>query len=122
MPQVKAPPVKPKNHKRLELSKQELAKVQKSRRRNEGVKIEPEWLFLSEFGFYYGWEGISAILNNEISQEAATALLMGARKIWNRRNFDTIQGMFVASLSAYRAKSPYDAFDKSTQSFKKAGW
>lgn len=46
------------------------------------TKVSPEIYLTAEFGYYFGWEGIQAILKNEITMEVAYALLEGARKVW----------------------------------------
>ncbi len=69
------------NPKYLEISPQDLEKVNKSRSQAEGLKVDAEQLFIAEFGKHYGWSGVMAILNNEIDSETATWLLQGARKV-----------------------------------------
>lgn len=67
---------------RLKLTPEEEAKVARMKQRAEGVKVDSEWLFIAEFGYYYGWEGVQAILKNEISFAEANMLLQGAIKVW----------------------------------------
>lgn len=88
----------------LQLTPEEQAKVDKLRRRREALNIDPEWQFLAEFGYYYGYEGIRAIRNNEIPLEEAQALLLAAHKRWNRKVIDIANATYVASAAAQSKK------------------
>lgn len=53
------------------------------------VSVEPEWLFMAEFGCYFGWQGIMAILTDQITLDVAIELLRGARVIGSERIVDS---------------------------------
>lgn len=103
----------PKSH-RLELSQDELKKVAAARAKREPTKVDENWLFIAEFGFYYGWGGIQAILNNEITMNVANTLLTGARKVWSGQLYDHTTAAFIGSSSA-QSKKPSQAFKKATR-------
>lgn len=101
--------------KRLEISPEDMEKVIRARERNESkVKVNEEWLFISEFGTYYGWEGVLAIMNNEISLEVAEMLLLGARKVWDGKVYDHATASFIGSVASQQ-KKPSTLFKKMTK-------
>lgn len=112
-PKTKAKP------KPLELTPQELAKVQRTRARSEVSKLEPEWEIVAEFGYYYGWEAIAAILNNEISFEIVERLLRGARRVRYGKVIDYAVATEVAVASAH-SKKPRVNMKKGLNHFMKA--
>lgn len=99
---------------KLELSQDELDKVAKSRARNESTKVDENWLFIAEFGYYYGWDGVQAILENEIGMDVANILLAGARKVWNGHLYDHATASLIGAASA-RSKKPNQTFKKATR-------
>lgn len=102
----------------LKLTPQQAAKVAAKKKRHENIKIDSEWFFIAEFGYYYGWEGIAAILNNEIELDTANLLLLGARKVRYKNLVDTTVSMQVGVASAM-SKKPKEVFKKGTASFVK---
>lgn len=103
--------------KRLELTTDELAKISQRKRRDEKIKVSPEELFIAEFGYYYGWNGMLAILNNEITMDDANILLTGARKVWNAHMIDTASIMFTASAAAQSGKKAKQVMSKGLKDF-----
>lgn len=103
-------PPKPKY---LELSPEDLEKVNRNRAKREAVQIDEEQLFIAEFGMLYGFEGIKAILNNEIDSETAVWLLLAGRKMENLNQYKRTQAAFIGAAAA-KAKKPSAAFKKST--------
>lgn len=99
----------------LELSAEDLAKVQRNRRlREPRVKVNDTWLFIAEFGYYFGWEGIKALrFDKSFSMDEAEMLLKGARKVWASKVYDSATASFIGSASA-QAKKPVQAFKKAT--------
>lgn len=61
-------------------------------------------MLISEFGYYYGWEGVKAILENEIDLETVTVLLQGSRKVWYSKVIDTAVANRVAFVAAQSKK------------------
>ena len=56
---------------------------QRMLRRNDlDNRISNEIYTVAEFGYYFGWAGISAIKHNEVTLKEVYALLEGARKVW----------------------------------------
>lgn len=51
------------------------------RRKQSAVKLTDEWLFLSELGYYYGYEAIRSFMNDEITFEQANMLISGGRNL-----------------------------------------
>lgn len=90
--------------KRLELTPDELAKVQRARANTEPVKVAPEELFIAEFGYYYGWGGVDAILNNKIDMETASGLLRGAQKVWYSKMIDHTNSTYIATVAGQSGK------------------
>ena len=101
----------------LEISEEDLAKVKRFRQRLEPrVKVNDTWLFLAEFGYYFGWGGVQAVRNNEISIDEAEMLVRGARKVWSGKVYDFATASFIASASV-NSKNPSNAFTSATNSF-----
>jgi hypothetical protein len=99
----------------LELSPEDLEKVNQARAKHEsGVKIDDEQLFIAEFGKHYGFEGIRAILNDEIDGQTATWLLVAARKVDHRRLYDNARATFIGAGSV-QSKKPADTFASLTK-------
>lgn len=103
--------------KRLELTPEELAVVARRKRQNEPVKVSPEELFIAEFGYYYGWEGVVALVNNQVSMTDANTLLTGARKVWNAKMVDVASAVFTASAAAQSGKRAKQIMNKGLKEF-----
>ncbi len=103
-----SPPPEPR---RLELTPEDLAKVATARGLDQKASIDPEWRAIAEFGTFYGFDAVMAVLNNEISADEMTQLILGARDVQREKNRDTAQAVFVASVSA-QSKKPQETFNK----------
>jgi hypothetical protein len=107
----------------LQLSPEDLKKITKAREKAEGTRnaidVDPETYFIAEFGFYFGFEGMMAIINNEIDLELASALLAGAHKVWYANLSDLGYVQFMAAHSAASTK-PSENFKKAMKVFHKA--
>lgn len=57
-------------------------KKRMQKREREENRVTSEIYLIAEFGYYYGWEGVRAIRNNEITLKEVFVLLEGARKVW----------------------------------------
>lgn len=97
----------------LELSAEDLAKVNRARAKEDSVKIDSEQLFIAEFGKHYGWGGVQAILNNQIDGETASWLLTGARKMDSRTFVSNARAMLIGAGAA-QFKKPSQVFRKAT--------
>lgn len=95
----------------LELTPEDLEKVNRSRAKRESTQIDEEQLFIAEFGKHFGWGGVAAILNNEIDSQTAVWLTLAARKIDKRGIFNQAQAVF-AGVASSKAKKPSAAFKK----------
>lgn len=81
------------------MSAQDWEKAQERfKKRIEGerddVKVSPEIYLTAEFGYYYGWEAMKAIFDNEITLDKVFVLLEGARKVGYKK--------LVEQASAFR--------------------
>lgn len=104
--------------KRLEISEKDLAKARAIKARHEGAKVSPEWRFIGEFGYFFGFDGVRAIINNEISLDVAYQLIRGARKTY----YATVVDAAVAVQTAYAAtksKNPRSVMTKGLRFFMK---
>lgn len=105
--------------KTLQIRPEDLAKIQNRKAQDEKLKVDAEWLALAEFGNYYGWGGVQAILNNDIDGDTMVMLLQGARKIEARRFYDSAKASFIGGVSA-NSKKPTQTFTKATKGTEKA--
>lgn len=103
--------------KRLELTPQELERVLRRKRQSEPIKVSPEELMVAEFGYYFGWEAMVAILNNEISLEDAGVLLAGARKVWSAKVVDLASVIYTASAASQSGKKAKSVMNKGLKEF-----
>ena len=106
----------------LNLSPEELEKVTKAREKAEGKRdadnVDPETYLISEFGYYFGFEGIKSLLNNEIDLETAVVLLAGARKVWYAQLSEMGNVQFISAQAAASTK-PGQNFQKAMRPFNK---
>lgn len=66
------------------------------------------WDFLGELGFYMGFEGVQAVLNDYLTLEQARELLKGARKAHNGTIYDNA----VAALAGARGVHKGSEFER----------
>lgn len=99
------------NKQYLDIKPEDLERINRKRSDEEKLKIEPEHLFIAEFGKHYGWGGVSAILNNEITGDTASWLLQAARKVDARYSYDSAKAVLIGSASA-QSKKPSQTFKK----------
>jgi hypothetical protein len=106
---------KPK-HKTIldDFTDEQIAKIKQRKEQSEKFKVDNEWLMLAEFGYYYGWNAIQAVLDNKIDGDTMTMLLAGARKLDTRNVYDNARAGFIANYSV-QAKNPVSAFSKATK-------
>lgn len=98
----------------LEISQADLAKIEKRKAKEDKAKISQSWLFLAEFGYYFGWGGVQAIRNDKsFTMEEAEMLIKGARKVWSSKVYDYASASFIGAASA-NAKKPSQVFKKAT--------
>ena len=71
---------------------------------------------IAEFGGYFGYAGIEAILNDEIDREVVQMLIAAQRKVWASQALDIAQGAFIAAGAA-QSKSPSQTFKKGAKGF-----
>jgi hypothetical protein len=105
----------PQPSRRLQLTQEEIKAVSKARSRNESTKVEQEWLFVAEFGLYFGWQGVEAVMNdNDLTPEKMNKLLAAARKVQAGHLYDQASVTFYGALSA-QSKKPGLTFKKLTK-------
>lgn len=111
---------KPKAKPFLQFTAEEEAKVKQLRARQDEktIKIDPEQYTLAEFGIYYGWSGIKAVLNNEIDGETMAYLIAGGRKVHSRMVYDQSLASFIGAASS-KGKKPVTLFNKLTKNILK---
>lgn len=78
------------------------------------LKIDNEQLLVAEFGKYYGWGGVSAILNNEIDFDTMAWLLEAGRRIASEYNYNLSYASFIGSISS-KSKNPSSTFEQLTK-------
>lgn len=79
-------------------------------------KISNEMFILAEFGYYYGWQAVQAVRNNDISMTEMYALLEGARKVWYLKLCE--QGkMTTTSVACSLSKHPKSDFERGMKPF-----
>lgn len=102
----------------LKVSDEELAKLAKYKADKSGqsVEVDPEWLEISEFGGYYGYAGVEAILSNKIDRDVVQMLIAGQRKVIAGQMADIAYAMFIGSVSS-RQKRPSGVFKKAVKVF-----
>lgn len=71
-----------------------------AKRDEEKNRISNEMYIVAEFGYYFGWDAVQAIRNNEITLEEVFALTEGARKVWYSKLVETGNVMRVATDSS----------------------
>lgn len=81
-------------------------------------RIPNEVYIVAEFGYYFGWEGIRAIRNDEITLAEANALLEGARKVWYAKLVEQARAGQISTGSVF-SKHPNDSFKKGIKPFAK---
>lgn len=102
----------------IQLPKQLQQKLAEQQARKQSSKIDEEWLFVARFGKHYGWQGVKAILDNEISLETAKALLEGGDKVDAARTIDSAVGTQVATASVNAKKGQaHSVFKKGMKHF-----
>lgn len=88
----------------LQLTDEQLARIERSKARREGAKISPEWGFVARFGKFYGWQGVMAILNNEIDLETAIMLMRGADSVRASEVIDFANASYIAGIASRSKK------------------
>lgn len=91
------------------------------RRSDRHVKnrVSNEMYIVAEFGYYFGWGGVAAIRNNEISLAEVNALLEGARKVWYAKVIETGRSHQISVASAM-SNDPNKSFETGMKPFRKA--
>lgn len=81
----------------------------------KGLAISPEIFITAELGYYYGWEAIQAVRDNDITLDEMNVLLEGARKVWYTKlvemgGVNSVSGSFKSQETSYaQAMQPYTA-------------
>lgn len=108
-----------KQAKELELTQEEWEKVRQAKAKYESRhNIDKYWFFIAQFGYYYGWGGVEAILDNKITMEEAQVLLEGANKVWSSHVVNHIQAA-QAGNAANKGKKGVKVFKRIMKVFQK---
>lgn len=79
-----------------DLTPEDLEKIARLKGEVEESNVSPEMYFIAEFGYYFGWAGILAIENGDISLEKANELISAARKVWYTKLYEqSITGFYA---------------------------
>lgn len=84
------------------------------RKRESKSSLDENQLFIVEFGRYYGWGGVKAILADEITLKTAQWLLDGARRMENKDIYNLSLGSYIGT-GAINSKNPSQQFQKFTK-------
>jgi hypothetical protein len=107
-----------KNPTYLKFTPEEEARIAKAKERDEGKRLPLEWRLIGEFGFYYGWNAVMAVRNNEIDQEEFNLLLSSARSVHAQHVIDHTHAVYTGTGAA-QTKNPNKFINDSLVSFKK---
>lgn len=77
--------------------------------KGKDTKIPPETYLMCEFATYFGWEGLQAIRNNDITLEEVYVLLEGMRKV-RSKHLAELAKVGVFSVSTPLSKHPQSAY------------
>ncbi len=116
-PKNPSQPQKPKS-KPLEISPKDLAKAKarKERLTASSIHVEPEWMVLVEFAYYFGWEAFEKARASKISLDLVETMLKGAKKIRAGEVIDMAHAVF-AGEAASRSEKPQKTFDETMEDF-----
>lgn len=65
-----------------DLTEEEKAKLGQARQDSGSAEVSTEMMMLAEFGIHFGFDGIRAIVNNEITDlSMVNELILAARKL-----------------------------------------
>lgn len=65
-----------------DLTEEEKAKLARVKQESGSIEVSEEAMMLAEFGIHFGFDGIRAIVNNEIKDlSMANELILAARKL-----------------------------------------
>ncbi len=95
----------------LDISPEDLAKVQSARGLAQKAIVDPEWRAIGELGVHYGWQAVEAVLNNTIAGDEMTQLLLAARQVNKEHHRAIAQATFIATVSG-QSKKPAETFKK----------
>lgn len=104
----------------IEISSELKERLERKRRASDvniGYEVTEEQVQIAEFGQYYGWGGVMAILNNEIDTSTFQWLLQAARKNKARQLYENMNGTYLATL-AVKTDTPEKYFEKFTKQYK----
>ena len=102
--------------KKLELTPSQLAKVNQRKADEEASKVPIEWRLVSEFGDYYGWASIRAVMDNEIDIDQFNLLLKAGRKRYASKMVDLNMIIFTG-VAATKSKKPQTYVNKALKHF-----
>lgn len=97
--------------------KRMLAAYKKRTEKGKDAKVPPELYLTCEFATYFGWEGLKAIRNNEISLEEVYSLLEGMRKVRSTHLVELAK-VGVLSVSTTLSKHPKTTYAEGAKSLR----
>lgn len=103
----------------LELKPEDAEKIRRSRERSEKLlKVDDEMILVAEFGMYYGYAAVQAVLNDEIDIHQMLWLVEAARKVDARDQYNLAVAVFTA-VGSTNSKDPSKTFASSTKALLK---
>ena len=108
-----------KDQKPLSFTPEEVARLKaRTIDAEEKSNLTPENLMVAEFGILYGYEGVRAVLNDEIGMSTMLWLLEAGRRVKSIDRYNDTQARFIASVSA-QSKDPVKTIKSLTGNMKK---
>ena len=99
---------------KLELTQAQLQRIAQRKAQDQATKVDSEWLAIAEFGMYFGWQAVKAVLNDTITSAEMFMLLEGARKVNKLKLYNETRAVFIGTASA-NSKKPSQTFKRMTK-------
>lgn len=98
-----------------DISDEDLAKLEKVKASTSGhLKIDNEWLLLTEFAIKFGWEAYKEVREDKITLAEVLTLIEASRRIDNFSHYRNAQASFIGAGSA-NSKKPSNTFKQLTR-------
>lgn len=79
-------------------------------------EVSPEIYITSELGYYYGWDAVMALRENQMSLEEVFAFVEGAKKVRYAKMIEETHAMIAAIQTAF-SENPQSTFNKTMKQF-----
>jgi len=84
---------------------------------NTNSNVDQEWMIISEFGGYFGYAAIEAVMENRIDRDVVEVLVEAQRKIWDKKMLDVAEATLASAAAAQAGKKAGSVFQKLTRRF-----